>query len=117
MEKRTSEMVADTIKEKILGDLYDIKDGEYREEILSLYFLLYGYGKIILGNLNKQRIFVLKHNEENEDIEKIYFVTNDGGKDLSEVKESDIINDDTYCFLKYSTTGQITYTRSNLKIY
>ena len=57
MEKRTSEMVADTIKEKILGDLYDIKDGEYREEILSLYFLLYGYGKIILGNLNKQRDF------------------------------------------------------------
>ena len=108
MEKRTSEVVSDTIKEKILAELHEIKDGEYREEILSLFFLLEGYGKIILANLNKNRIFVIKDNEENGDLEKIYFVTNDDGKDLSKLKKSDIINDDTYCFLKYSTTGQIT---------
>ena len=108
MEKRTSEVVSDTIKEKILAELHEIKDGEYREEILSLFFLLEGYGKIILANLNKNRIFVIKDNEENGDLEKIYFVTNDDGKDLSTVKKSDIINDDSYCFLKYSTTGQIT---------
>ena len=106
--ERTKEVVLETIKDKILGDLKSIKDGDHIDEIHSLYFLLFGYTKIIHTNIGKTRIIGLKNNIENKDIEKMYFVKYEDNNNLTEMAESDIIGDDTYCFLRYSNTGKIT---------
>ena len=105
--ERTKEVVLETIKNKIISDVQSYKNGEQRDEIFSLYFLLFGYTKIVHTNIGKNRIILFKTNEENKDLEKMYFVKYDGS-DISQLNESDIMADDTFCFIKYSNTGKIT---------